>query len=756
MDLISERDIKPTPSPWSATLEESAGHALADLLLGDCSQVELPALTDLTSAITALARGSKRKVLLPLAGTPAEFALVRRGDEVLVSCYGTGNPVEVHQLDRDVGLRDLLEACAQATLESARLETSPTSRQIAVRVAERAMRSTIEADPSGTGRSIVRQGGVTEAPAEEVPLAFGFEASIFPSAASGSTRSSVADVHALLFEGSLWAFVRGRRITLCRGPIMLAVQRMIVAVRALVEAHEKGRDANVRLRAGSFQIGIRSVARENVSVSLGAEGVGYVTAAALELSEATLPILRLAADLLRTLVSADRSQSRNIRVRDLRDEVRALRKLIQRGGQTQSFVNDDPDRLRLGHRPESASSSSIVSTETHAPALRFGERWRIAIDGLDAMSTFLCGDRMVLATPKHTVAISRDHGEVLWARSGAGTTAMMAGSVLLRLSPEGDVELCDVADGEPYATARITPRVGGPGAGMLAGGGSIPPVAILAEGTHRLVAIDLRTGEARWRFASRTGGAFRMKRVGRILLVACGEGSLHAIDVATGEDLWRFADRARFEFAPDVCRDVVVAVASAQGGQPGEAFGLDLYSGRPLWNRSLKSAPSAPPVAVGDVALLASGDREGAYLSGLDSRTGAHQWTIRDPGVGTGGASMAIDDMLVINAPGGRLSALDAQRGEARWTCELADPVADEVPRRLEPILRGGALFVPSSSVHALRPHDGTPLGVSLPCDLVPDLIRVDERSWVYVAEESGHIAAYAPVPHLQLIRGGA
>jgi hypothetical protein len=85
----------------------------------------------------------------------------------------------------------------------------------------------------------------------------------------------------------------------------------------------------------------------------------------------------------------------------------------------------------------------------------------------------------------------------------------------------------------------------------------------------------------------------------------------------------------------------------------------------------------------------------------------------------------------------------------------LADALADEIPRRLEPVLRGGALFVPASSVHVVRPADGQKLSASLPCELVPDLMRVDERGWVYVAEESGYLAGYAPKPMLTLIRGG-
>ena len=58
------------------------------------------------------------------------------------------------------------------------------------------------------------------------------------------------------------------------------------------------------------------------------------------------------------------------------------------------------------------------------------------------------------------------------------------------------------------------------------------------------------------------------------------------------------------------------------------------------------------------------------------------------------------------------------------------------------------------ANVHVLRPRDGKVLG-ELPTDLVPDRVHVDERGWVYVAEESGHVAAYAPAPTLRLIPGG-
>jgi hypothetical protein len=67
-------------------------------------------------------------------------------------------------------------------------------------------------------------------------------------------------------------------------------------------------------------------------------------------------------------------------------------------------------------------------------------------------------------------------------------------------------------------------------------------------------------------------------------------------------------------------------------------------------------------------------------------------------------------------------------------------------------VLRSGALFVPQEQVHVLRPRDGEILA-TLPSDLIPDLLRVDEACNVYVAEESGHLAAFAVAPRLTLVR---
>jgi len=59
---------------------------------------------------------------------------------------------------------------------------------------------------------------------------------------------------------------------------------------------------------------------------------------------------------------------------------------------------------------------------------------------------------------------------------------------------------------------------------------------------------------------------------------------------------------------------------------------------------------------------------------------------------------------------------------------------------------------VPQHQVHVVRPRDGEVIG-TIPSDLIPDLLRVDEHCNVYVAEESGHVAAFGVAPRLTLVK---
>src|SRR5690606_35981307 len=105
---------------------------LSALLTGDEQSLALPPVTELAAALTSLARGLRHKALLPLVDTAAEYALQRRGETVLVSCYGTESAPDVHLLNRAVPLEPLLGAAARPTIEAAEREPNPVTRQIAM------------------------------------------------------------------------------------------------------------------------------------------------------------------------------------------------------------------------------------------------------------------------------------------------------------------------------------------------------------------------------------------------------------------------------------------------------------------------------------------------------------------------------------------------------------------------------------------------------------------------------------------------
>jgi len=718
---------------------------LRRLLLGDDGGgVPLPAVSDVLSALIALAEGRRSKSVLPLGTAAAELVLARRGSRVLVSYVVLEGAPALCALDRPVPLALALSRCAAIAKRAAEREADPIARALTQKQAARALEVTIA--PSVNEAAPVRKsGGAIERPGPRVPLAFAFDAEIVPQGDDARSSTSSSDMHALLFRGAVSMWARGRRVSLVRGPIMLAIVRMVAAARALVEAREASRPANVRLRAGSFVVGVRLERDGMVSLRIGPDDESAIIIPELTVEETALPILRLASDVLRALVSVDRTQARNLRVSALKNEVRALRRRTKASpAPVQSILFDDPDRLRAASAPAPAPAPLALATPR---SLRFERRWEAEVEGLDAASTFLCGDRLVVATPRSTVALGRDDGRVLWASREPAVASFMTGTVLVRVRADGRVALCDLRDGEPYAEPVLAPRVGGPPAGLLAGGGSIPPVAILAEGRDRLTAIDLRTGDLRWRTVVTGPGAFELKRAGRVLLVTRGDGTMCALDVANGELLWRFVRKGAGFGQPAVDGDVVVAASS-----DGTLFGIDLFSGEARWDRELEAAPSSAPLPGGGVTTIAIGGPRRATLAAFTAADGTLRWMIPDPGAALGASCLSVDRMLIVNAPGG-VSAIGVDDGQTRWKRRLSHPVADDVPRRLEAVLRGGALFVPSAEVHVLRPQDGTSIGEALPCELVPDWMRVDERGWVYVAEESGHLRGLAPRPHLSLVR---
>jgi hypothetical protein len=254
--------------------------------------------------------------------------------------------------------------------------------------------------------------------------------------------------------------------------------------------------------------------------------------------------------------------------------------------------------------------------------------------------------------------------------------------------------------------------------------------------------------------------------------------------VMSGAVVWRLRDRLRFRSPPALAHDALFAVS---GGMHGIArlYCVDPFAGHVRWQTDLAEQTSpctvdgAPMVATSSVAV-ALRQKTGLALATYRRDDGSPV-AVRDTGAGPsapiGTSWLAVDDMFIGNAPTGDLVAIAARTGELQWRCVLGpNPLEADIPRRLEPVLRNGALFVPCSlvtppsksapdvrrgrsaedgaaaGVCILRPIDGALLGTIAPTEAIPDLLRVDEHCNVIVAEESGHVASFAALPRLSLV----
>jgi hypothetical protein len=360
----------------------------------------------------------------------------------------------------------------------------------------------------------------------------------------------------------------------------------------------------------------------------------------------------------------------------------------------------------------------------------------------------------VVGAAREVHCLDAQTGVPLWRQPfGARAVSVMTPLGLARLEPDGQLRLHELNGGETLWSTRLSPRAGTSASGAVVSAPGLPRLLILSEGARHLAAVDLHGGEIKWRFAARRGGVFRLRRAGKLVIVASSDPALVAVDVLTGEVVWRFCDRLRFASHVAVDHDALFAIAGGGAfvGRGGTRLHhVDPWSGAGRWSVDLPEhlAPVGAPLLGPETVVVATQGRRGMGLAGFDRRTGERRF---DQAVcGSAASCLMIDGTVIVNGEGGELCGVSADDGSTRYRHVFAGAEGDR-PRRLEPVLRSGALFVPQSEVHVVRPHDGTILG-RVPADIIPDLLRVGERCDVYVAEESGHLGAYESGPRLTLV----
>jgi outer membrane protein assembly factor BamB len=724
----------------------------------------LPWLRDLSWATADLAalRSTRRSVRCYSGEGPWELGLERADDRLLVSLYRGGPFPEVAIFEREVDFAAFTQALiATVDLHASGEPTHALELELSRARAELSACAPITM-PAPRPPILAHV-----EPESETGIRVCCDITLRERSPEGARETTVerADLFSLLARGTLRIGVGERTRSFSDIFVFLFAEQLVELAQQTLDAWEKGRTFYRRVEMCGVVLGVRLIATAGgaadperqpglwLSVGGPRPGTGdartFRLADGAALADATLGFGRA---LARALLRHDPAQRLNLRLTAFRSALRALDERLSEAKCDDVKVNPAPEI----YRTFVPAARGANSEPRNAAKLRFSPGWTASFPGIDLRATFLCGDHLVVGAARETACVERRTGEFLWRRPTQAAVSVVTPVGLARLFADGSIALHDYASGEVMLTTRLSPRVGGVMTGAVVSAPGLPRLLIVSEGKRHLSAVELDSGEVRWRHVAQGGSIFRLRRAGKLLIVVAGDATLTALDVASGEVVWRARDRLRFSTHVGLDHDALFATAGEPDGSGRgiiRLHHLDPYAGTTRWVREMKDGPSpvGAPLVTDHEVVVVTRDRPGLGLLALDRATGATLWSA-EPGLfPIASAWLAIDDSIVVSSESGDLACWATRDGATRWRHRFPRGMEGDQPRKLEPILRSGALFVPQQQVHVVRPRDGAILG-NVPTELIPDLLRVDERCDVYVAEESGHLASFRAGAKLSLV----
>lgn len=694
---------------------------------------------------------------------PWELVLQRLGHRALITFYRGGHRPQIIVKDKVVPF----QALAKGVLESAsdlleqveRVEPNGLNDPLIVSIAQltanlqkRLHEPLMAGEPAARPEKVESSRWIAPRTPDSFSFGFRFVATNTDLLVPGRPQGS--DLHSLLVRGQHVVHARGKKVALGEGYVFLQTERLLASVRQLLSAWEEGRPMSSRLISDGLVVGIRLGRDDTLVVSLMDSGNPDAILVLNDIQpwDYADAVLGVARELRRKIVEIAPTQRRNLRLEALSREVKALASWTkeQRRG---AIINEDTERYRRLAEPRRSIEPSMSIRE--ASRLRFTELWRLEVEGLELRGTMLCDDLAVVAARGLLLGVETKSGAVVWRRDTERTDSRIARAGrdgLVRATPTGMVEMLDLFTGVARWRTTLSPRSGGPPVLLVIEQGPAPGVVVVAEEDRKLVALDVRTGEPRWRFAAARGGQFALLRYGRLLYVASSDSHFNAIDVEDGTVVWRFADRTQFMLPPAAHGDTLLVSGGRPGRPEGRLYGLDAFSGKPRFGLPLSGGAMTAAIVADDVALIPARSGRRNELITVDIKTGQELWRRDCTGWADPCSLMALDKTFVVNSAGGVLRSLHAATGQERWTTVLGPTCSDDIPMSLKVVLRGGVLFAPGDTVYVVRPDNGYvihSLGGEPP---VPDLLHVDHACSVLIAEDSGHIGMFSLTNRLSVV----
>ncbi len=693
-----------------------------------------------------------------------ELGLRADGTDLLVSLFRQGPIAEVAVFRTRIAqaaFRDGMRRCMAMVLEAE--SKAPASVEAAVALARRAVDGV---EGHRAPRPVVMRD--VEAEGDGLALSASITLDVPTPARPVQSLIERADLHVLLGVGRVCLRVGSKSILCPAAQIFLDAERLLTLAHEAQDASEMRALTFRRIQLSQARVTLRTLHREPPEGHLDAPagsgqatpgamievrvlGVGSESApvalAHVSASAFVETVVAFCLALGDVLLDNDPAQVHNLRLSNFLRDGRALRERLGRREAEGALCNPDPESYRR-FVPRLRRTRGVWDS---GGRMRFAARWVATMPAIDLAATFLCGDHLMVGGAHETACLERRSGTVLWKRPLRPAASVVTPAGLVRIEPDGILTSHDLLTGQPRFVQQVAPRGSGRASGSAIFGAGLPRLLALTEGDRQVSAIDLGSGEVRWRYTSRHEGNFRLRRSGRLLFVAGGAPVIVALDAVSGEVVWRITGSAPFLGELAVDRDSAYALSGSGGDF--EVLQLDPFTGRTGWRVQLpeRALTARGPLLTPKAVVVITCEDEGLGAVAFDRATGRVLWE-QVPGlVARETAFLAVDDCIIANSAAGVLLGVDAGNGHVRYNHVFGSATEGDQPRRLEPVLRNGALFVPQCQVHVVRPRDGELLG-TLPSDLVPDLVRVDENCHVYVAEESGHLAAFGAAPRLALV----
>mgnify|MGYP003582595912 FL=1 len=252
-----------------------------------------------------------------------------------------------------------------------------------------------------------------------------------------------------------------------------------------------------------------------------------------------------------------------------------------------------------------------------------GETWNMLVPVIE-------NDRIYASDVTGVVmSLNRQNGDVIWKKDlekpvsgavGVGYGLVMLGTI------KGEVIALDASTGEQKWTARVTSEV-------LAPPATNGDVVVVQTQDDRLIGLDAATGDRRWIYDS-TPAVLTLRGTGapivtnHLAVAGLSSGKVIALDTSNGVPVWeqRVAipqGRSELDRVVDIDGGLLLSggtlyVATYQG----RVAGLDLESGRVLWQRD---ASSYTGVAQGFGNVYVS--EASGTVEGIDERSSSALWS---------------------------------------------------------------------------------------------------------------------------------